>query len=51
MTLRQTILVVTCWVAGTGLGAGVVAVPAGIAVHRFVLPIMAHAAATNVPAS
>ncbi len=51
MTPRQTILVVTCWVAGTGLAAGVVAVPAGIGVHRFVLPIMAHAAATNVPAS
>ena len=51
MTPRQTVVVVTCWVAGTGLVAGVVAVPVGIAVHRLVLPIMAHAAATNVPAS
>jgi putative ABC transport system permease protein len=51
MTPLQTIVMVTCWVAGTGLAAGLVAVPAGIAVHRYVLPVMAHAAATNVPAS
>ena len=51
MTPRQTITMVICWVAGTGLGAGLVAVPAGMAVHRYVLPVMAHAAATNVPAS
>ena len=51
MTPRQTIVVVTCWVAGTGLAAGLIAIPVGVAVHRYVLPIMAHAAATNVPAS
>ena len=51
MTPRQTITMVICWVAGTGLAAGLVAVPAGMAVHRYVLPAMAHAAATNVPAS
>lgn len=51
LTPRQTIAMVICWVAGTGLVAGVVAVPAGMAVHRYVLPLMAHAAATNVPAS
>jgi putative ABC transport system permease protein len=51
MTPRQTIVMVVCWVAGTGLAAGLVAVPAGMAVHRYVLPVMAHAAATNVPAS
>ncbi len=51
MTPRQTIAMVICWVAGTGLVAGVVAVPAGMVVHRYVLPVMAHAAATNVPAS
>jgi putative ABC transport system permease protein len=50
MTPRQTITMVICWVAGTGLLAGVVAVPAGIAVHHYVLPVMAHAAATNLPA-
>jgi putative ABC transport system permease protein len=51
MTPRQTIAMVICWVAGTGLLAGLVAVPAGMAVHSYVLPVMAHAAATNVPAS
>ena len=51
MTPRQTIVMVTCWVAGTGLVAGLAAVPAGIVVHRYVLPVMAHAADTNVPAS
>jgi len=51
MTPRQTITMVICWVAGTGLVAGVVAVPVGMAVHRYVLPVMAHAAATNIPAS
>jgi putative ABC transport system permease protein len=51
MTPRQTIAMVICWVAGTGLVAGLVAVPAGIGLHRYVLPVMAHAAATNIPAS
>jgi putative ABC transport system permease protein len=51
MTPRQTIVMVICSVAGTGLAAGLVAVPAGMAVHRYVLPAMAHAAATNIPAS
>jgi putative ABC transport system permease protein len=51
MTPRQTVVMVCCWVAGLGLAAGLAAVPAGIAVHRYVLPVMAHAANTNVPAS
>jgi len=51
MTPRQTVVMVTCWVAGTGLAAGLAAVPAGIAVHRYVLPVMAHAANTDLPAS
>lgn len=51
MTPRQTIVMVICWVAGPGLAAGLVAVPAGMAVHRYVLPVMAHAGNTNVPAS
>ena len=38
-------------VAGTGLLAGVLAVPAGIAVHRYVIPAMAGAAGLGVPAS
>ncbi len=51
MTPRQTIAMVVCWVAGTGLLAGVIAVPAGMAVHRYVLPVMASAAGTGLPAS
>jgi putative ABC transport system permease protein len=51
MTPGQMIVMVICWVAGTGVAAGLVAVPAGMAVHRYVLPAMAHAAFTNLPAS
>lgn len=51
MTPRQAIAMVVCWVAGTGLVAGLLAVPAGMAVHRYVLPVMAHAAGTGIPAS
>ena len=49
MTPRQTIAMVVCWVAGTGLAAGVIAVPAGLALHRYVLPVMAAAAGTGLP--
>jgi putative ABC transport system permease protein len=38
-------------VAGTGLLAGVLAVPAGILVHRYVIPAMAGAAGLGVPSS
>ncbi|MGD0604583.1 MAG: FtsX-like permease family protein [Streptosporangiaceae bacterium] len=51
MTPRQTIAMVVCSVAGTGLVAGLLAVPAGMAAHRYVLPVMAHAAGTGIPAS
>ncbi len=51
MTPRQTIAMVTCWVAGTGLLAGIIAVPAGMALHRVVLPAMAHSANLGLPAS
>ncbi len=51
MTPRQTIAMVVCWVAGTGLVAGILAVPAGIVVHRVVLPIMASAADLALPPS
>ncbi|HTT52999.1 MAG TPA: FtsX-like permease family protein [Streptosporangiaceae bacterium] len=51
MTPRQTIAMVICWVAGTGLLAGVIAVPAGMALHRAVLPAMASAANLGLPAS
>ncbi len=32
-----------------GLVAGLIAIPAGIAVHNYVLPIMGHAAQTDAP--
>jgi putative ABC transport system permease protein len=51
MTPRQTVAMVLCSVAGIGLLAGVLAVPAGIAVHRYVIPAMAGAAGLGVPAS
>jgi len=51
MTPRQAVAMVVCWVAGTGLIAGLIAVPAGIAVHHHVLPAMAAAAGVVLPAS
>jgi putative ABC transport system permease protein len=51
MTPRQTIAMVLCWVAGAGLVAGVIAVPAGIVVHNYVLPAMASSANLGLPAS
>jgi putative ABC transport system permease protein len=51
MTPRQTIAMAVCWVAGVGLAAGVIAVPAGVAVHRYVLPAMARSANLGLPAS
>ena len=51
MTPRQTVAMVLCSVAGTGLLAGVLAVPAGILVHRYVIPAMAGAAGLGVPPS
>jgi putative ABC transport system permease protein len=51
MTPRQTVAMVLCSVAGTGLVAGVLAVPAGIAVHRYVIPAMAAGAGLGVPPS
>ena len=50
MTPRQTVAMVLCSVAGTGLLAGVLAVPTGIVVHGFVIPAMAGAAGLSVPA-
>jgi len=49
MTPRQTIAMVVCSVAGVGLVAGLIAVPLGIALHRYVLPIMGAAAQTGIP--
>jgi putative ABC transport system permease protein len=51
MTPRQTIAMVLCSVAGIGLVAGVMAIPAGVALQHYVLPVMANAAQTALPAS
>ncbi|MGH2887837.1 MAG: ABC transporter permease, partial [Solirubrobacteraceae bacterium] len=51
MTPRQTFAMVLCAVAGTGLLAGVLAVPAGIVVHQNVIPAILGAAGLGVPAS
>jgi putative ABC transport system permease protein len=51
MTPRQTVAMVVCSVAGIGLVAGLIAVPAGMALHHYVLPVMGNAAQTAVPPS
>jgi putative ABC transport system permease protein len=51
MTPRQTMVMVIFSVAGTGLVAGLIAIPAGITLHHGVLPVMGHAAQTALPAS
>jgi len=38
-------------VAGIGLVAGLIAIPAGVALHRTVLPVMGNAAQTGLPTS
>jgi len=49
MTPGQTIAMVVCWVAGTGLVAGLIAVPAGVLLHTYVLPEMAAGVGTGLP--
>ncbi|WP_331771712.1 FtsX-like permease family protein (plasmid) [Embleya sp. NBC_00888] len=51
MTPRQTLSLVLASVAGIGLLGGLVGVPAGFALHAYVLPVMGHAAGTNLPPS
>jgi putative ABC transport system permease protein len=51
MTPRQTIAMVVSTVAGIGLVAGLIAIPAGVALHQYVLPVMGNAAQTGLPAS
>jgi putative ABC transport system permease protein len=51
MTPRQTVAMVVCSVAGIGLVAGLIAVPAGMVLHHYVLPVMGNAAQTAVPPS
>jgi cell division protein FtsX len=49
MTPRQTITMVVTTVAATGLIAGLIAVPAGVAMHHAVLPVMGDGADTALP--
>ena len=49
MTPRQTITMVVTTVAATGLVAGLIAVPAGIALHHAIVPVMASGAQTVLP--
>lgn len=51
MTPRQTLGMVVCSVALSGLVAGIVAVPAGVYLHHALVPVMAHAANSGYPAS
>jgi putative ABC transport system permease protein len=51
MTPGQTIAMVATTVAATGLIAGLIAVPAGTALQRAILPIMANGAQTALPAA
>lgn len=51
MTPRQTIAMVVCTVTITGLAAGIAAVPAGIMLQRSLVPAMAAAAGSGLPAS
>jgi putative ABC transport system permease protein len=51
MTPGQTLAMITCSVAITGLVAGIIAVPAGILLHHGVIPAMASAANSGYPPS
>jgi putative ABC transport system permease protein len=51
MTPRQAIAMVVCSVTLIGLLAGIVGVPLGVLVHNGVVPVMGHAASTDLPAA
>ncbi|MFJ2260013.1 ABC transporter permease [Streptomyces sp. NPDC087844] len=51
MSPRQTVSLVLASVAGIGVLGGLIGVPAGYALHGYVLPVMGHAAGTNLPPS
>jgi putative ABC transport system permease protein len=51
MTPRQVIAMAVCWVAGTGLAAGIVAVPAGITAQRYLARAITAAAGSRLPGS
>jgi putative ABC transport system permease protein len=47
----QTLVMIICSVAVTGLLAGIIAVPAGVALHHGLVPVMASAANSGTPPS
>jgi putative ABC transport system permease protein len=49
MTPRQTLTMVVSSAAGTGVIAGLIAIPVGVALHRYLVPVMGHAGQTDVP--
>ena len=51
MVPLQTLVMIICSVAVTGLLTGVVAVPAGVALHHGLVPVMASAANSGIPPS
>jgi putative ABC transport system permease protein len=51
MSPRQTVSLVLASVAGIGVLGGLVGVPAGYALHHYVLPVMGRAAGTGLPPS
>ncbi|MEU8864084.1 FtsX-like permease family protein [Streptomyces umbrinus] len=51
MSPRQTVGLVLASVAGIGVLGGLIGVPAGFALHGIVLPVMGHAAGTDLPPS
>jgi len=51
MTPRQTLTMIACSVAITGLVAGIIAAPAGVLLHHNVIPAMTHAANSGYPSA
>jgi putative ABC transport system permease protein len=51
MTPRQAVTMMICWVAGTGLAAGMIGVVAGITLHHGLIPQMAYFAGNGTPTS
>jgi putative ABC transport system permease protein len=51
MTPGQSVAMVICSVTGIGIAAGAIAIPAGVALHRYLVPVMGHAGQTNIPAA
>ncbi|MEU1200038.1 FtsX-like permease family protein [Streptomyces sp. NPDC005813] len=51
MSPRQTVGLVLASVAGIGVVGGLIGVPAGFALHGYVLPVMGEAAGTGLPPS